>query len=115
MQEKVKKLRYPLLLVSSLLTALGVVYPQSFGIFAWVSLIPAGLVLLTLGGKAKSGSMYLYGFVFYLLYYVMGYHWFISMYPPNYPTSSAYVFISKFYLKILLIKICQRQKILRQS
>ena len=107
MQEKVKKLRYPLLLVSSLLTALGVVYPQSFGIFAWVSLIPAGLVLLTLGGKAKSGSMYLYGFVFYLLYYVMGYHWFISMYPMDFAGMTPEAAIGIIALAILGISAFQ--------
>ncbi|MBQ7379319.1 MAG: apolipoprotein N-acyltransferase [Clostridia bacterium] len=84
MQDFVKKFRYPLLILGGFLTALGVVYPQDFGALAWISLIPAGLVLLMLGGKAKSGSMYLYGFVFYLVYYVMGYHWFISMYPMDF-------------------------------
>lgn len=107
MQETIKKLRYPLLLVSSLLTALGVVYPQYFGIFAWVSLIPAGMVLLTLGGKAKSGSMYLYGFVFYLLYYVMGYHWFISMYPMDFAGMTPEAAIGIIALAILGISAFQ--------
>lgn len=84
MQDTVKKLRYPLLIMSGLVSSLGVVYPQYFGLLAWVSLIPAGLVLLTLGGRAKSGSMYLYGLVFYFAYYVMGYHWFIAMYPMDF-------------------------------
>ncbi|MBE6676068.1 MAG: apolipoprotein N-acyltransferase [Ruminococcaceae bacterium] len=84
MQETVKKLRYPLLIMSGLVASLGVVYPQYFGLLAWISLIPAGLVLLTLGGRARSGSMYLYGLVFYFTYYVMGYHWFISMYPMDF-------------------------------
>ncbi len=84
MQDTVKKLRYPLLIMSGLLSSLCVVYPQYFGLLTWVSLIPAGLVLLTLGGRAKSGGMYLYGLVFYFAYYVMGYHWFISMYPMDF-------------------------------
>ena len=84
MQNTVKKLRYPLLLISGALTALGVVYPQYFGLLAWISLIPAGLVVLSLCDKVRAGSMYLYGLVFYFLYYVMGYHWFISMYPMDF-------------------------------
>ena len=84
MQQAIKKFRFPLLLVSGMLAALGVVYPSYFGAFAWIALVPAALVLLSLGGKAKSGSMYLYGFVFYFAYYVMSYHWFISMYPMDF-------------------------------
>ena len=84
MQEYIKKLRYPLLIISGILSALGVVYPTAFGAFAWISLIPAALVLLSLGGKVKSGSMYLYGFVFYYAYYVISYHWFVSMYPMDF-------------------------------
>lgn len=84
MQDTVKKLRYPMLIMSGLLASLGVVYPQYFGALAWVSLIPVGMVLLTLVGKVRLGSLYLYGFIFYLVYYVMGYHWFISMYPMDF-------------------------------
>ncbi len=84
MQEFVKKVRYPLLIFAGLLTALGVVYPQYFGALSWISLVPLGLVLLSLGESAKAWGMYLYGFVFYLVYYVMGYHWFISMYPMDF-------------------------------
>lgn len=84
MQEFVKKVRYPLLIFAGLLTALGVVYPQYFGALSWISLIPLGLVLLSLGERAKVGGMYLYGLVFYLVYYVMGYHWFIAMYPMDF-------------------------------
>ena len=84
MQEYIKKLRYPLLIISGILSALGVVYPTAFGAFAWISLIPAALVLLSLGGKVKSGSMYLYGFVFYYAYYMISYHWFVSMYPMDF-------------------------------
>ncbi len=84
MQDMIKKLRYPLLIVSGILAALGVVYPASFGFLAWIALIPAALVLTTLVDKVKLGSLYLYGFVFYLVYYVMAYHWFISMYPMDF-------------------------------
>ena len=84
MQDMIKRLRYPLLIISGIFAALGVVYPENFGILAWVALIPAALVLLTLLDKVRLGSLYLYGFVFYLVYYVMGYHWFISMYPMDF-------------------------------
>ncbi len=84
MQDVIKRLRYPMLLFSGILAALGVVYPAQFGVLAWVALIPASLVLLSLVDKVRLGSLYLYGFVFYLIYYVMGYHWFISMYPMDF-------------------------------
>lgn len=84
MHDMIKKLRYPLLIVSGIVAALGVVYPAYFGILAWIALIPVSLVLLTLFDQVRLGSLYLYGFVFYLVYYVMGYHWFISMYPMDF-------------------------------
>ena len=84
MQAAIQKFRYPLLIVSGIFAALGVVYPAYFGILAWVAIIPAAMVLLTLGGKVKSGQMYLYGFVFYMAYYVISYHWFVAMYPMDF-------------------------------
>ena len=84
MQDRIKKLRYPLLICSGMLASIGVVYPAAFGIFAWLALIPAALVLLTLADQVKPGRLYLYGFVFYYAYYVMAYHWFISMYPMDF-------------------------------
>ena len=84
MQEFVRKHRYILLLMSGMMATLGVVYPQYFGALAWLSLVPVGLVLIARGDKARIGGLYLYGFVFYLVYYVMSYHWFISMYPMDF-------------------------------
>ena len=84
MQEFVRKHRYILLLMSGMMATLGVVYPQYFGALAWLSLVPVGLVLMARGDKARIGGLYLYGFVFYLVYYVMSYHWFISMYPMDF-------------------------------
>lgn len=84
MQALIKRLRYPLLLGSGMLSALGVVYPAYFGVLAWIALIPAALVLLTLAQDRKPGKLYLYGFAFYLVYYVLNYHWFISMYPMDF-------------------------------
>jgi apolipoprotein N-acyltransferase len=107
MQQNIQKLRYPLLIISGMLSALGVVYPQYCGIFAWISLIPVGLVLMTLGGRAKSGSMYLYGFVFYLVYYVMNYHWFISMYPMDFAGFSPETAIGVIALAVLGISAFQ--------
>ena len=107
MQQTIKKLRYPLLIMSALLSALGVVYPQYFGLLAWVALIPAGLVLLIQGERAKPGSMYLYGFVFYLVYYVMSYHWFISMYPMDFAGMSPTAAIGVIALAILGISAFQ--------
>lgn len=107
MQRTVHKLRYLLLLVSGVLAALGVVYPAYFGALAWIALIPVALVLLTLGEKAKLGSMYLYGCVFYLVYYVTGYHWFISMYPMDFAGFEPNTAIGVIALAILGISAFQ--------
>ena len=107
MQRTVHKWRYLLLLVSGVLAALGVVYPAYFGALAWIALIPVALVLLTLGEKAKLGSMYLYGCVFYLVYYVTGYHWFISMYPMDFAGFEPNTAIGVIALAILGISAFQ--------
>ncbi|MBQ5792744.1 MAG: apolipoprotein N-acyltransferase [Clostridia bacterium] len=107
MQEYIKKLRYPLLILSGVLTAIGVVYPGAFGLLAWISMIPAALVLLSLGGKAKGGSMYLYGFVFYYAYYVVSYHWFISMYPMDFTGMTPEAAIGVIALAVLGISALQ--------
>ncbi len=107
MQRTVHKLRYLLLLASGVLAALGVVYPAYFGILAWIALIPAALVVQSLGSTAKLGSMYLYGFVFYFVYYVTGYHWFISMYPMDFAGFEPNTAIGIIALAILGISALQ--------
>ena len=107
MQSTIHKWRYPLLLISAILASLGVVYPANFGVFAWIALIPVALVLMSHGSKAKSGSMYLYGLVFYLAYYVMGYHWFISMYPMDFADMTPEAAIGVIALAILGISAFQ--------
>ena len=107
MQDTIKRLRYPLLIISGIIAALGVVYPAYFGVFAWIALIPAALVLLTLFDKVKPGSLYLYGFVFYLVYYVMSYHWFISMYPMDFAGLEPNTAIGVIALAILGISTFQ--------
>ncbi len=107
MQDLIKRLRYPLLIFSGMLAALSVVYPAYFGALAWIALIPAALVLLALMSKVKLGSLYLYGFVFYLVYYVMGYHWFISMYPMDFAGMTPGAAIGVIALAVFGISVFQ--------
>lgn len=71
-----------LLLFSAVLSALSIVYP-AIGLLQWVSLIPAGIVILTKATDAtvKLKHMYLWGLLFFISYFLTTYSWIISMYP----------------------------------
>ena len=107
MQDWIKKLRYPLLIGSGMLASIGVVYPAVFGVFAWLALIPAALVLLTMADRVKPGRLYLYGFVFYFVYYAVAYHWFISLYPMDFAGFDPSTAIGVILLAIFGISLLQ--------
>lgn len=67
---------------SAVLTALTLVYPD-IGILQWVSLVPAGTVILTKATDptVKLRHMYLLGLQFFVFYFCTVYSWIISMYP----------------------------------
>lgn len=74
--------RILLLLSSALLTALTLIFTDIW-IVEWISLIPAGMVVLRLAENAslRLRSFYLYGLIFFWGYYAVVFHWFVSMYP----------------------------------
>ena len=82
MQKFITKYRLALLCISGLLTALTVVIPK-IGALEWVTLIPMGLVLITLAGdrEIRLRRVYCYGLAFFMSYYLVIYHWFLYMYP----------------------------------
>lgn len=106
MQGTIKKIRYPLLITAGIVSALGVVYPQYFGALAWLSLIPLGVVLLT-QEKIHPVRAYLYGILFYLPYYIISYHWFISMYPMDFADLTPGASIGVISLAVLGISAFQ--------
>ena len=77
-----RSFRIILLLLSALLTALTLIFTDLW-IIEWISLIPAGLVILRLTEHTslRLRSFYLYGLIFFWGYYAVIFHWFISMYP----------------------------------
>ena len=78
----IKKYRIVLLCISGLLTALTVVFPK-VGALEWVTLIPAALVLISCAEdkQIRLRSIYGYGAVFFISFYLVIYHWFLYMYP----------------------------------
>lgn len=59
--------------------SLPIIFPE-LGVLGWVLLVPFGM--LCLSDETRSKRMeYLYGFVFFLGYYLVCYSWFLSMYP----------------------------------
>ena len=68
---KKRLVRFLFLAGSAVLTGLCVCYPQ-LGVLEWVSLVPTVLVLLSIADSEKNRlrSVYLYGFFFYMCYFI---------------------------------------------
>ena len=73
------------LLISGALTGLTVCFPV-LGALEWFSIIPAALVVFSLAKSEKNRlrSVYLYGLLYFMAYFVATWHWFYVMYPMEY-------------------------------
>ena len=88
MTEKLKynivRFRYLSITVSGILTSLILIFPK-VGFLQWISLVPLCMFLLISADdrekKLKTRTFYRYGFVFFMCYYLVIYHWFLYMYP----------------------------------
>ena len=77
-----RHIRFLLLAFAGLLTGIAVAFPR-FGIVEWVTLVPAGIFLLTCASDPafRLRRLYGYGLFFFMCYYVVVYHWFVNLYP----------------------------------
>ena len=75
-------IRVLVLMISGILTGLTVAFPI-IGFLEWITIIPAAIVLLSRGSdeKIRLRSIYLDGLLFFYGYYLVCYHFFLSMYP----------------------------------
>lgn len=103
-----KYMRFLFLALSGILTGLTVCFPV-IGLFAWVSLIPAAVVLLRLvkSEKHRFVSIYFYGFFFFMCYFVTSWHWFFSMYPMSFTGLSPVVVLVIILLAVIGIPLVQ--------
>lgn len=103
-----KYMRFILLALSGILTGLAVCFPVT-GILAWVSLIPAAVVLMRLIKSEKNRfiSIYFYGFFFFMCYFVTSWHWFFSMYPMSFTGLSPAIALLIILLAVLGIPLVQ--------
>ncbi len=82
-----------LLALSGLLTGLTLIFPL-LGVLEWLALVPCVLVLLDVargedGGERMSlRRAYALGLVFFMSFYLVNFHWFLSMYPLEFTTLS---------------------------
>ena len=76
------KVRFVLLLISGVLTGLTLVLPW-LGFIEWITLVPAGAILLTRASdkEIRLRSLYRDGLIFFYSYYLVCYHWFVYLYP----------------------------------
>ena len=77
-----KPIRFLLLVTSAILTGLTLVISE-IGFIQWITLIPAGIVLLTRASdrEIKYRSLFLDGLAFFYAYYLVCFHWFVYLYP----------------------------------
>ena len=82
----VRRFRLPLLLLSGALTGCCVVFPI-LGVLEWLSLTPCMLVLYDISAQEADGMrlrlrrIWTLGLLFFMSYYPVNFHWFLSMYP----------------------------------
>ena len=96
------------LLLSGVITGLTVAFPV-IGFLEWIAIIPAAVILLRRGSdkKIKLRSLYVDGLAFFYGYYLVCWHFFLSMYPLDFidgvtkGTAAAVVAISWFGLALL--------------
>lgn len=79
---KYKILKYLLLVLGGVMTAVTVMAP-SIGFLEWITMIPAAIaiIILATSDEVKYKKMYLYGFIYYMSFYLSIFHWFINLYP----------------------------------
>lgn len=72
-----------LLALSALLTGLSVTFPKYLGAFEWVTMIPlaAALFALSENRDIKLRKIYLFGLFYFELFYMVGFHFFLYLYP----------------------------------
>lgn len=80
-KKSIYKQRYLWLSLCGFLLALPLIIP-SLGFLQWVAFVPVAILLYICSEmKLKKKQTYLYGFVFFMCYYVTVFHWFFYMYP----------------------------------
>ena len=80
---KLQKYRYVFALMSGVLLGLSIILPNIFGVVEWISLVPLFLCLIPMGERAfiSYKRYFLSGFLFYLAYGLVCFHWFWALFP----------------------------------
>ena len=78
MREEVK--RFGLLALGGILTGLTLVISK-IGVLCFLTLIPSALVLLKIANKERLRTLFGYGFFFFSCFYLVVYHWLLTLYP----------------------------------
>lgn len=74
--------RFLLLALGGILTGLTLIFPKA-GFLEWLTLVPAGIFLLSevCEPHTRLRGTYGYGFFFFMCYYIVVFHWFVYLYP----------------------------------
>ncbi len=95
-------------LFSGILTGLTVCFPV-IGALEWISIIPAALVVFSLAKSERHRlrSVYLYGLLFYMAYFIATWHWFYVMYPMEYTGMTPFAAATVLLAAILGLPLLQ--------
>ena len=83
---RVEAKRLGFLALGGVLTGLALVLAD-IGFLSFLTLIPSALVLLSISQKEKLRALFGYGFFFFMSFYLVVYHWFLTLYPLDFITS----------------------------
>lgn len=110
-REHSRGVRFALLGLGGALTALTVAVPQ-LGMAQWITLIPAALAIIGLmsSDTIRLRTAYGYGLYFFMCYYCVIYHWFVTLYPLEFtgmgPGAAVVVVLAGWFGLSLLQALC---------
>lgn len=96
------------ILISGIVTGLTVCFPV-LGALEWVSVVPGALVVFSLAKSEKHRlrSVYLYGLLYFMAYFVATWHWFYVMYPMEYTGMTPFAAATVLLAAILGLPLLQ--------
>lgn len=105
-----KKYGIYLLAASGIITALPLIFPV-IGFLQWISIIPVACVIIAMAAdrEIKLFRIYLAGLVFFESYFLVVFHWFISMYPLEFTgiSKGAAIFVVALaWIGVSLLEAC---------
>ena len=97
-----RRYRYLFMLISAVLMGMTLIFPGKLGALQWVAFVPLVMVIdaLISDERMTAPRAYGYGVAFFMMLYVIVYHWFWVMYPLDFTG------LSEFYALCVILLAC---------